>query len=144
MIRSRKSKNDTPAEDSRNQNGVISILGPGVTLTGDLDTPGSIRVEGRLVGSIRSAKAVVVGRDGIVEGEIETADAIIAGTVQGTIQAGSRLEIQSTARIEGTIRAGSLKVEEGASVIGDMAMVDPSTSHGPYDPATEEGAVTEP
>ncbi len=144
MIGKRKSKEDGPEHGTRDQSGVISILGPGVTVTGDLDTPGSIRVEGRLAGSIRAAKAVVVGRDGVVEGDIDTADAIIAGTVLGTVHAGSRLEIQSTARIEGTIRAGSLKVEEGASVVGDMAMVDPGTSYEAYDPATDPSSVTDP
>ena len=127
MIRRKKSNETEAGSDARDQSGVISILGPGVKVTGDLDTPGSVRVDGHLAGSLRAAKAVVVGRDGVVEGEIETADAIIAGMVHGSVHASSRLELQSTAHIEGSIRAGSLKVDEGASVMGDMAMVGPAS-----------------
>lgn len=126
MIRSKKDKDRERQADGPHHGGegVISILGPGVSVVGDLETPGSIRVEGTLIGSIRARKAVVVGRDGVVEGEIETADAIIAGSVVGTLKASSRLELQASARVEGTIRSGSIKVEEGATVNGDLGMSD--------------------
>lgn len=136
MIRSKKDRERERAAEGPSQGGegVISIIGPGVSVVGDVETPGSIRIEGRLTGSIRARKAVVVGRDGAVDGEIETADAIIAGSVVGTLKASSRLELQASARIEGTIRAATIKVEEGASVNGDLGM-STSSSSDPGDPS---------
>ena len=104
------------------QDQVISIIGPGMKVIGDCETDGSVRVEGAVAGNIRAEKAVVVGRDGLVEGDIATQDAVISGTVKGTIRADSRLEVQSTSQIHGEIVAQRLQLEEGAVLNGTVQM----------------------
>jgi cytoskeletal protein CcmA (bactofilin family) len=101
---------------------VISIIGPGMRLVGDCEVEGAIRIEGSVQGNIRAGKAVVVGKDGVVEGDISTQDAVIAGKVRGTLRADSRLEIQATSRIEGEIIAARLQLEEGALLNGTVQM----------------------
>jgi cytoskeletal protein CcmA (bactofilin family) len=118
---------------------VISIIGPGMTVVGDCQTEGTIRVEGMVQGSIRAGKAVVVGREGKVEGDVTTQDAVISGTVLGTLVAESRLELQATCRIEGDVRARRMQLEEGAILNGTVQMGDvraiPPTSAGPDAPS---------
>src|ERR1044072_2419050 len=77
----------------------MSIIGPGMHIVGDIVTDGTVRVEGRIDGTIRAGKAVVVGKDGEVQGEIFTQDAVIGGTVRGSVTAESRLELQATCNI---------------------------------------------
>ena len=101
---------------------VISIIGPGMKVVGDCDSDGAIRVEGSVVGNIRASKAVVVGKDGIVEGDIFTQDAVIAGTVKGVVRAESRLEVQATSRMEGEVIAARMQLEEGAILNGTVQM----------------------
>ncbi len=101
---------------------VISIIGPGMKIVGDCDTDGAVRIEGVVQGNIRAGKAVVVGKDGRVEGDIFTQDAVISGTVKGTLRAESRLEVQSTSRIDGEILAGRMQLEEGALLNGTIQM----------------------
>jgi len=101
---------------------VISIIGPGMKVVGDCDADGAIRVEGKVQGNIRAGKAVVVGKDGVVDGDIFTQDAVIAGRVKGVIRAESRLEIQATSRIEGEIIAARMQLEEGAMLNGTVQM----------------------
>ena len=101
---------------------VISIIGPGMRIVGDCDTDGAVRVEGTIQGNVRAGKAVVVGKDGVVDGDIFTQDAIVAGRVKGTLRAESRLEIQSTSRIEGEVLAGRMQLEEGALLNGTVHM----------------------
>lgn len=112
------------AKDNLNVNaprdGVISIIGPGMRVVGDCDTEGTIRVEGAVEGTIRAGKAVVVGKDGVVKGDIITQDAVIGGNVRGSIIAESRLELQSTCVIEGEIRARRIKLDEGGRVNGNV------------------------
>lgn len=103
---------------------VISIIGPGMTVVGDCDTDGTIRIDGKVQGTIRAGKAVVVGKDGIVEGEIRTQDAVVSGSVEGTLTAESRLELQSTCRIQGEIFARRMQLEEGAVLNGKVSMGD--------------------
>ncbi|MGI9628675.1 MAG: bactofilin family protein [Longimicrobiales bacterium] len=101
---------------------VISIVGPGMRIIGDCETSGTIRVEGTVEGSVRAAKAVVIGKDGTVRGDINTQDAVISGNVIGTLVVESRLELQGTCKIEGEIHATRLQLEEGAVLNGTINM----------------------
>lgn len=100
--------------------GVISIIGTGMRVVGDCETEGTLRIEGELRGSIRAGKAVVVGKDGLVVGDILTQDAIIGGKVTGTVVAESRLELQATCVIDGEIHARRIKLDEGGKVNGEI------------------------
>ena len=99
---------------------VVSIIGPGMRVKGDCETEGTLRVEGMVEGMVKAGKAVVVGKDGEVRGDILTQDAIIGGKVVGTVVAESRLELQATCVIEGEIRARRVKLDEGGVVNGDI------------------------
>jgi cytoskeletal protein CcmA (bactofilin family) len=120
---------------------VISIIGPGMRVVGDCETDGTIRIEGIVEGSVRAGKAVVVGRDGVVSGDIATQDAVISGTVNGTLVAESRLELEATSRIEGDVRARRLQLEEGAIFNGTVHMGESTGRSGA--PTPDEGLSNE-
>jgi cytoskeletal protein CcmA (bactofilin family) len=123
---------DTNAAQQAREN-VISIIGPGMHVTGDCETDGTLRIEGTIKGTIRAGKAVVIGKDGVVDGDIVTQDAIIGGRVNGAVVAESRLELQATCVIEGEIRARRIKLEEGGRVNGTIYTGDVRASEA--DPA---------
>jgi cytoskeletal protein CcmA (bactofilin family) len=123
------------------QDTVISIIGPGMTVVGDCDTDGTLRVEGRVEGTIRAGKAVVVGKDGEVAGNIFTQDAVLAGRVTGTIHAASRLEVQATARIDAEVRARRMQLEEGAELNGTLSMGENVVQEGAKGPSLSRGPV---
>lgn len=104
----------------------LSIIGPGMRVLGDLVTDGTVRVEGRVEGTVRAGKAVVLGKDGEIVGDVFTQDAVIGGRLLGTLVAESRLELQSTSHIEGRIRTRSqhLQLDEGAYFQGQIEMTD--------------------
>ncbi|HEU0053175.1 MAG TPA: polymer-forming cytoskeletal protein [Longimicrobium sp.] len=106
----------------------MSIIGPGMTVVGDLITDGTVRVEGRIEGNVRATKTVQIVKEGEVVGDIITQDAVIGGKVRGTVTAESRLELQATCDIEGQIRARAqhLHLEEGARFNGQVQMLDGS------------------
>jgi cytoskeletal protein CcmA (bactofilin family) len=103
----------------------MSLIGPGMTIVGDLTTEGTVRIEGRVEGRIRAGKAVVIGKGGEVHGDILTQDVVVGGSVRGSIVAESRLELQATCDIEGEIRARAqhLQLEEGARFTGQVQML---------------------
>ncbi len=101
---------------------VISIIGPGMKVKGDCFTEGTLRIEGEVVGTVHAGKAVVVGKDGAVLGDVVTQDAVVAGRVTGTLRAASRLEVQTTARIEGEVHTRRLQLEDGATLNGSVQM----------------------
>lgn len=100
--------------------GSISIIGPGMRVVGDCETDGTLRIEGTVEGTVRAGKAVVVGKEGVVDGDVFTQDAVIGGRINGTILAESRLELQATCLIEGEVRARRIKLDEGGRVNGSI------------------------
>lgn len=121
---------------------VISIIGPGMKVVGDCETDGTIRIEGLVEGSVRAGKAVVVGKDGRVKGDVTTQDAVISGSVVGTVSAESRLELQATARIDGEVRARRMQLEEGALLNGTVQMgaEGKKSAAAPAAPVEHQGA----
>ena len=109
---------------ARSGDGAISIIGPGMRIVGDLITDGTVRIEGRVEGTVRAGKAVVVGKEGEVIGDISTQDAVIGGHVKGTVQAESRLELEATSVIEGEVQAPDhhFRLDEGARFNGTIQM----------------------
>lgn len=128
-------------KSTQSREGVISIIGPGMHVVGDCETEGTLRIEGRVEGTIRAGKAVVVGKDGAVDGDIFTQDAVIGGRVNGTITAESRLELQATCGIEGEVRARRLQLDEGGRVNGNIQVGE--ASRGASKPAPKPSSKSD-
>jgi cytoskeletal protein CcmA (bactofilin family) len=111
---------ETPTPQNRGGDNVISIIGPGMRVVGDCETDGTLRIEGTVEGTVRAGKAVVIGKDGAVKGDVITQDAIIGGRVTGAVVAESRLELQATCAIDGEIKARRIKLDEGGRVNGTV------------------------
>lgn len=115
----KESRSETPGRDPSD---VVSVIGAGMEIVGDIKSDGTVRVEGTVEGSIKAAKSVVVGREGRVDGDVETQDVVVAGRVAGTITAESRVELQESCRVEGDIRSRRIKLDEGGRVQGRLHM----------------------
>lgn len=113
------SRNDTSGREATD---VVSVIGPGMEIVGNIKSEGTVRVEGRVEGSVTAAKSVVVGREGVVDGDIVTQDVVVSGKVVGTISGESRVELQETCRVEGDIRSRRIKLDEGGRVEGRLHM----------------------
>jgi len=68
---------------------------------------------------------VALGRTAMVEGDINTYRALIAGKVNGTIYASERAELHDGADIHGEVIYGQIGVEQGAKLTGTMSRIDP-------------------
>jgi len=124
---------ETPARDL---NDVVSVIGPGMQIVGDIKCDGTVRVEGQVEGSIKATKSVVVGKGGTVKGDIETQDVVVAGAVTGTVVGASRVELQETCRVEGDIRSRRVKLDEGGRVEGRLHMgAEAAGKKGPETPS---------
>ena len=93
-----------------------SVIDAWLTITGNLESQGDVRVEGQISGDIRCAN-LVIGRDATVNGDIVAEEAVVRGRVRGTIRA-NRVILQETACVESAIYHKILSVEEGASFEG--------------------------
>ncbi|HVE78076.1 MAG TPA: polymer-forming cytoskeletal protein [Gemmatimonadaceae bacterium] len=115
--------------------GGLSIIGHGMTVTGDIDGHGVVKIEGRIEGSIRGVRQVLVGRKGEVKGDIETREAIIGGRVEGSIVATERVEVQGTSLVDGDINTKTIVVMEGGRINGNVTMNESPVTSRPIEEA---------
>jgi cytoskeletal protein CcmA (bactofilin family) len=116
-----KSKSDvlgeTPAGTS------TSLIGAGTTLKGDISSNGDLRIDGKLVGNIECSAKVVIGANGIVEGDVSAQQADIMGTVSGSIRVKDLLQLKSSSVVSGDLYASKLQIEPAASFNGQCHMI---------------------
>ena len=120
-------KGESRGASAPSGDGSLSIIAHGMTVVGDINSNGVVKVEGRVEGSIRSARQVLIGRQGEVKGDVETREAVVGGRVEGRITALERVEIQGTAAVHGDIHTKTIVVLEGGRINGAVRMEDSVT-----------------
>ncbi|HWI11031.1 MAG TPA: polymer-forming cytoskeletal protein [Burkholderiaceae bacterium] len=108
-----------------------SLVAEDVEIVGDLSFAGGIRIDGRIKGNV-IARAVdgqprallVLSEKGRIEGRVNCGDAVINGSVVGDLEVENFLELQSNARVSGTIRYQHLRMDVGAEVRGQLLKPD--------------------
>jgi cytoskeletal protein CcmA (bactofilin family) len=100
----------------------FSIIASDMTVIGDLETQGIVRIEGRVKGTVRVGAQVLVAEGAVIEGDLHTEEAVIAGQVKGAIHAKERVELQASAMVAGDILTPRISIIEGAKVTGEVKM----------------------
>lgn len=100
----------------------LNLIGAGTIFEGKLRTPGSIRVDGRVVGEITAAQNVSIGGSGDVEGNVSAKNVTVGGKMKGTILAQEKLVFETRSVVRGDIRASRLVIDEGALFDGKCVM----------------------
>ena len=95
-----------------------SVIGEGSVFEGSFEVPGNLRVDGRFKGELNVTETLVVGKNGFVDAAVKTKSAIVAGTIQGDLNASEKITLQSGSRLEGEMVTSKLVIEEGVSFQG--------------------------
>jgi cytoskeletal protein CcmA (bactofilin family) len=102
-----------------------SLLDAQLVVTGDLDTAGSLRIDGKLEGNVRRADTVVLGVGATMTGDVHAREVVIGGSITGNIHATDRVELQATAIVTGDVLTQTILVQEGGVVNGRVLMRPP-------------------
>ena len=104
-----------------------SLIAEDVEITGDLHFSSGIRIDGRIKGNViaravegQTRALLVLSDKGQIEGSVNCGDAVINGSVIGDLVVEHFLELQSNARVSGTIRYEHLQMDVGAAVRGQL------------------------
>ena|SRR2546423_12705774 len=114
-----KSKSEFPLDTNGN---TTSLIGTGTSLRGDITCNADLRIDGTLNGSIISTAKVVIGANGVVEGDITGQQADIMGKVYGSIKVKDILQLKGSSVVKGNIHAGKLQIEPSATFNGECHM----------------------
>lgn len=100
----------------------INVIGADTIVEGNIVSKGDIRIDGQLMGSIKTAAKLVLGTSGKIEGDLEAKSSDIQGTVKGNITVSEVLYLKASSKIVGDIKTGKLVVEAGGEFNGKCIM----------------------
>ena len=95
-----------------------TVIAQGVKVEGDFVSPGNVRIEGIVKGTVKADGDLIVTETASIEADVKASSAIIAGEVRGNIMVMEKLELTSTARVHGDISGKVLSVVAGAVLDG--------------------------
>jgi len=106
---------------------VRNFIGTGTVIKGDIESNGDIRIDGQLIGSLKSNGKIVVGQTGSIEGDLTCKQAEIAGKVKGNIKTEELTALKATSKVEVDLNTKQLLIEVGAQFTGKCVMGQQST-----------------
>lgn len=117
-----KNKTDMQPEKTNGTGNGTTLISAGTTLKGDISSNGDLRIDGTIIGNIQSSAKIVIGANGVVEGDITGNQADIVGKVSGNIRAKELLQLRGECVVAGNLYAGKLQVEPSATFNGQCQM----------------------
>jgi cytoskeletal protein CcmA (bactofilin family) len=117
-----KSKTDDLVGTNSSAGTSTSLIGAGTSMKGDITSNGDLRIDGNLVGNINCSAKVVIGANGVVQGDVIGGQADIMGKVTGTIKVKDLLQLKGGCSVNGNIQAAKLQIEPTANFNGECHM----------------------
>lgn len=118
-------KNNKTGNMATNQSfdtNAIDRIAEGTTIEGNINSSLSIRIDGRVKGSVICSGRLVVGPTGVIDGEVECETADVEGTLNATLLVKDLLELKATAVLNGDTKPGKLSIQPGAQLNGKVDM----------------------
>jgi cytoskeletal protein CcmA (bactofilin family) len=112
--------------DKRKANDSTSVLSNKVKFEGEIHGDEDFHVEGYFKGAIKISGNIFVGRNGVVQADVEADNVVIQGKINGNVVARKQLEIRSSGQLLGDCTAQSIDIKEGAVFDGRLNMLQPS------------------
>lgn len=109
-------RSNRPASDG------YSVIDEHLSITGDLATDGTVRVDGHIEGSLHRTDTMIVGEGASVVGNVEAREVVIGGELTGNLRATGRVEVQPTGTVRGDIHAAAVMLAEGGTVHGHVVV----------------------
>jgi cytoskeletal protein CcmA (bactofilin family) len=115
-------KSKTEDKESAVPSGSASLIGGGTSMKGDITSSGDLRIDGTLIGNIICSAKVIIGANGVVEGDVSGQQADIMGKVSGTIKVKELLQLKSNCQVNGNLYSAKLQIEPAATFNGQCHM----------------------
>ena len=115
-------KNKTDMQQEKTNGNGATLISAGTTVKGDISSNHDLRIDGTIIGNIQCSAKIVVGANGVVEGDLSGNQADIVGKVSGNIRAKEILQLRGDCVVIGHLYAGKLQVEPTATFNGQCHM----------------------
>ena len=100
------------------------IIGAHSIIKGDIQSEGSIRIEGKVYGDITALGNVIISEKAYISGSIISQNADIYGQCEGDVKVRGKINLHHNSSLIGDIIAKSFNTQEGSTFKGNC-IVDP-------------------
>jgi cytoskeletal protein CcmA (bactofilin family) len=100
------------------------VVGRDIHLSGEIAACEHLVVEGRVEATLAGARLLEIASSGVFKGSAQVDDAIISGLIDGDLTVNKKLTVLSGGKISGSVRYGSIIIEAGGQISGDMQSLD--------------------
>lgn len=105
------------------RSGGAATIGPSIKIKGDVSGDEDLLIQGQVEGKIKLGKHnVTIGSDGHVKADVHGRTVVVEGQVEGDLRAMEQIILRHTARVEGSISAPRVTLEDGAVFRGGIEM----------------------
>lgn len=124
---------DNKQSDGLVQSGAgATIIAQGTRIKGEINADCRLHIDGDFEGNINSKDVVMIGRSGVVNGEILAATLIVSGKFVGNVKSNT-LEIKPQGRVEGTVSTSEFVIERKGIFMGESKLKDAKTKSADID-----------
>lgn len=95
-----------------------TIIAQGTKIKGEINTECRVHIDGEFEGTILSKDSVMVGKSGLLKGEIQSVSVSVSGNLIGNVNA-NLVEIKPHGRIEGTVSTQEFVIERKGIFMGE-------------------------
>lgn len=114
--------NSNSKKESESQVSFDVIMGSSTKISGNIDSEGSIRIDGVLNGDITASGDVIIGPNAEINGNINSNNIEISGLVNGNINATNTLKIFESGRLNGDFECSNFHISEGGFFSGSCTV----------------------
>ena len=100
----------TPTPTQPKSTNSATIINSGMTISGKLEGNDSVHIDGKVIGDIVVKNSIIIGKSGIVEGNVKANNIIINGELKGTIQC-EIVEVMKTGKVSHKIQAKHITLD---------------------------------
>jgi cytoskeletal protein CcmA (bactofilin family) len=105
------------------RSGERAIIGPSITIKGDVTGEEDLLIQGRVEGKVDLAQHnVTVGLNGRIKANIFGRSVTVEGEVEGDLHAEEQIAIRKSGKVRGNVSAPRVTIEDGAMFKGAIDM----------------------
>ena len=101
---------------------IKAYLGPDALFKGTLSFEGTVRIDGKFEGVVKTKDTLVIGETGNMQADLEVGTLVCKGKLKGTVLASKKIEMHPTSKITGNVQTPALSIQLGAVLDGQLNM----------------------
>lgn len=109
-----------PAYRAERSEAKESLIASDITIEGKIEGSGHVRIAGRFKGDVNVQGDLTIEKDAKVAGGVRAKKVVVAGELEGNIDAAAQVDLLQGGVLVGDLKAGSLTVAAGSRMRGQV------------------------